>query len=150
MVIETARAGRAAALRFITMAARHGRASGPRAPLDRPSQEIPMLLDVRTYTCRPGTIKKHLELYERLGKAPQTRHLGQPLAYMTTETGNPNQYLHIWVYDNAGDREQKRAAMWADKDWLAYTQESAKLGALEAQENRLMNPVGFFPEPGKR
>ena len=26
-----------------------------------------MLLDVRTYTCRPGTIKKHLALYEKLG-----------------------------------------------------------------------------------
>lgn len=106
-----------------------------------------MLLDLRIYTCRPGTIKKHLELYERMGKEPQTRHLGQPLAYMTTETGNPNQYIHIWVYENAGDRERKRAAMWADPDWIAYTQESAKLGALEAQENRLMNPVAFFPEP---
>ncbi|GIT27313.1 MAG: hypothetical protein CM1200mP41_33570 [Gammaproteobacteria bacterium] len=27
-----------------------------------------MLLDARTYTCRPGTINKHLELYERRGK----------------------------------------------------------------------------------
>jgi len=35
--------------------------------------------------------------------------------------------------------------MWADAEWVAYTQESAKLGALEAQENRLMTPVGFFP-----
>ena len=87
-----------------------------------------MLLDVRTYTCKPGTIKNHLELYERMGKAPQSKHLGQPLAYMTTETGNPNQYIHIWVYENAGDREVKRAAMWADPDWIAYTQESAKLG----------------------
>ena len=106
-----------------------------------------MLLDVRTYTCRPGTLKAHLALYERMGKTPQTRHLGQPLAYMTTETGNPNQYVHIWVYENAGDREQRRAAMWADPEWLAYTQESAKLGALEAQQNRLMTPVGFFPPP---
>ncbi len=104
-----------------------------------------MLLDVRTYTCRPGTIKKHLELYERMGKGPQTRHLGQPLAYLVTETGNPNQYVHIWVYENAGDREKKRAAMQADPDWIAYTQESAKLGALEKQENRLMRPVDFFP-----
>ncbi len=106
-----------------------------------------MLLDVRTYTCKPGTIKKHLELYERMGKAPQSKHLGQPLAYMTTETGNPNQYVHIWVYENAGDREAKRAAMWADLDWIAYTQESAKLGALEAQENKLMVPVDFFDQP---
>ena len=104
-----------------------------------------MLLDVRTYTCRPQTIKKHIALYEKMGKMPQTRHLGQPLAYMTTETGNPNQYMHIWVYEDAADRERRRAAMWKDPEWLAYIEESAKLGALEAQENCLMNPVSFFP-----
>lgn len=102
-----------------------------------------MLLDHRTYTCRPGTIKKHLALYEKMGKEPQFRNLGEPLAYLATETGNPNQYIHIWVYENAGDREAKRAAMAADPAWLAYIQESAKLGALEAQENRLMQPVAF-------
>ena len=104
-----------------------------------------MLLDVRTYTCRPGTIRTHLALYEKLGKAPQTRHLGRPLAYLATETGDPNQYMHIWVYQNAGDREAKRAAMWADPDWVAYVEESAKLGALVKQENKLMRPVDFFP-----
>ena len=106
-----------------------------------------MLLDVRTYTCRPGTLKKQLELYAKMGKEPQTRHLGQPLAYLTTETGDPNQYLHIWVYENAADREAKRAGMAADAEWLAYLQESAKLGALSAQENKLMVPVDFFPNP---
>ena len=44
-----------------------------------------MLLDVRTYTCRPGTIKQHLELYEKMGKGPQTRNLGLPLAYLATQ-----------------------------------------------------------------
>ena len=104
-----------------------------------------MLLDVRTYTCRPGTIKKHLALYQRLGKAPQTRHLGQPLAYLATETGDPHQYLPLRVYENACDREAKRAAMWPDPEWIAYTEESAKLGALVKQENKLMRPVDFFP-----
>ncbi len=104
-----------------------------------------MLLDVRTYTCRPGSIKGHLELYEKMGKDPQFRALGEPLAYLMTETGNVNQYVHIWVYENAGDREAKRAVMWADPEWLAYTQASAKLGALVAQENKLMKPVDFFP-----
>ena len=104
-----------------------------------------MLLDVRTYTCRPQTIKKHIALYEKMGKVPQTRHLGQPLAYMTTETGNVNQEMPIWVYEDAAARERRRAAMWADPEWLAYIEESAKLGALEHQENRLMTPVPFFP-----
>ncbi len=104
-----------------------------------------MLLDIRTYRCRPGTINKHLALYEQMGKAPQFRCLGEPLAYLKTETGNPNEYVHIWVYENAGDREAKRAAMWSDPEWLAYTQESAKLGALESQENKLMVPADFCP-----
>ncbi len=60
-----------------------------------------MLLDVRTYTCRPGTIKKHLAVYAELGAGPQSKNLGKPLLYMTTETGNPNQYVHIWAYENA-------------------------------------------------
>ena len=103
-----------------------------------------MLLDVRTYTCRPGTIKKHLALYAEYGKGPQTRHLGQPLAYLATETGNPNAYMHIWVYENAADREARRAAMWQDPDWLDYTRRSAELGALVGQHNTLMTPVDFF------
>ncbi|HUU74204.1 MAG TPA: NIPSNAP family protein [Burkholderiales bacterium] len=106
-----------------------------------------MLIDVRTYTCRPGTIKKHLALYEKMGKGPQTKNLGQPMAYMACETGNPNEYVHIWVYENAADREKRRGAMWSDPDWIAYTQESAKLGALISQTNKLMTPVSFFPEP---
>lgn len=104
-----------------------------------------MLLDVRTYRCRPGTINAHLALYEEQGKAPQFRCLGEPLAYLKTETGNPNEYVHIWVYENAGDREAKRANLWSDPEWLAYTKESAKLGALESQENKLMVPVDFCP-----
>ena len=108
-----------------------------------------MLIDMRTYRCRPGSIKKHLALYEKLGKPAQTKHLGNPLAYMQCESGNPNEYVHMWIYENAGDREQKRALMWADPDRINYTQESAKLGALESQTNQLMTPVDFFSLPKK-
>ena len=103
-----------------------------------------MLLDVRTYCVKPGTLKAHMDLYAQFGKGPQTKHLGTPLAYLKTETGDPNEYVHIWVYENAGDREAKRGAMWADPDWLAYTKRSAELGALIKQDNRLMTPVDFF------
>lgn len=104
-----------------------------------------MLLDVRTYTCKPGTIAKHLALYDKMGREPQARNLGEPVLYLQTETGNPNEYVHIWAYENAGDREAKRANLWSDPDWIAYTQESAKLGALESQHNKLMKPVSFYP-----
>ena len=103
-----------------------------------------MLLDMRTYRCKPGMIKAHLKLYSEIGKPAQSKNLGNPLLFATTETGNPNEYTHIWVYKNAGDREKKRAAMWTDPDWINYTQESAKLGALESQVNKLLNPVEFY------
>lgn len=107
-----------------------------------------MLLDVRTYRCRPGTIKKHLALYEQYGLAPQVRNLGEPFAYLVTETGDPNEYVHIWAYENAADREKRRAAMWADPEWIAWTEKSAELGALESQANKLMTPVSFWKPKG--
>ena len=40
--------------------------------------------------------------------------------------------------------KKKRTAMWADPNWVNYTQESAKLGALESQQNKLLKPVDFY------
>ena len=67
----------------------------------------------------------------------------------------------LWLHDYCVQVQQKpleyladrdemdrlRAAMQADPDWVAYTQKSAELGALEAQENKLMRPVDFYPPP---
>ncbi len=51
----------------------------------------------------------------------------------------PIDIIHIWMYENASDRETRRAAMWADPEWLVYVKKSAELGALEKQENILMS-----------
>ncbi|MDQ2136794.1 NIPSNAP family protein [Alcaligenaceae bacterium A4P071] len=103
-----------------------------------------MLYDVRTYTCRPGTIKKHLALYAEHGYAVQSRHLGKPLAYMQTDAGDVNSYMHIWVYDSAADREAKRLALQKDPEWAGYLTKSADAAYLISQENRLMTPTAFF------
>ena len=87
---------------------------------------------------------KTLELYRNKGRDVQTKHLGKPLLYAICETGNPNEYTHIWVYENAADREKKRTSMQSDPDWIKYIEESASLGALEAQNNKLVKPVDFF------
>ena len=44
-----------------------------------------MIFDHRTYTLKPGTIKAHLEIYEKFGFGPQSKHLGKPVLYATTE-----------------------------------------------------------------
>ena len=103
-----------------------------------------MLYDVRTYTCRPGTLKKHLMLYAEHGYETQHRHLGKPLAYLQTETGNLNSYTHIWVFNDAADRANRRVEMNRDPQWASYLEKSAHAGYLLSQENRLMVPTPFF------
>jgi len=49
-----------------------------------------VLVDHRYYRVKPGTMNAHLDLYEKHGFLPQTRHLGQPLAYLYTESGEIN------------------------------------------------------------
>lgn len=106
-----------------------------------------MLIDHRTYVCRPGTIKLHLKLYEEEGYAVQSRHLGKPLLYAGTETGDPNAYVHIWVYESAGDREAKRKNLQADPAWNNYLKLSREAGYLISQQNQLLVPVDFAPKP---
>ena len=104
-----------------------------------------MLIDHRTYTVKPGTMAKQMALYQEYGLAAQKRHLGEPLAYLITESGEVNTYIHIWVYKDAADRATKRAAMQADPAWQVFMQKGAEAGYLIAQRNNLMNDVPFAP-----
>jgi hypothetical protein len=104
-----------------------------------------MIYDLRTYTCRPGTLKAHLGLYGKHGYPVQKLHLGEPLLYAVTETGPLNSFVHLWAYESAADRESRRTAMEADPDWIAYRRMSSDAGFLVAQENRLLSgPADFL------
>jgi hypothetical protein len=88
---------------------------------------------------------RQLALYQEFGLTPQKRHLGEPLAYLVTESGEVNSYVHIWVYRDAADRAAKRAAMSADPEWQVYVQKSGEAGYLISQRNNLMTPAPFAP-----
>lgn len=103
-----------------------------------------MILDHRTYTCHPGRIKKHMELYEDHGWEAQRRHLGEPLVYGAVETGDVNSYVHIWVYEDAADRAAKRARLAADPEWQNFLKLSAESGNLLKQVNTILVPAPFF------
>ena len=104
-----------------------------------------MLIDHRTYRIRPGTMQAHLDIYEQYGFAAQTRHIGKPVAYMFAESGELNTIVHLWAYENAGDREKKRAAMQADPEWQNYLKVNREAGYLENQVTKLMIPAKFAP-----
>ena len=108
-----------------------------------------MIYDHRTYTCRPGTIRKHMALYGEHGWAVQSRHLGLPILYGAVETGDVNSYVHVWAYEDAADRAARRAALAADPDWQAYLARSAEAGYLVSQTNTLLTPAPFWTPPAR-
>ncbi len=103
-----------------------------------------MIFDMRTYTCKPGTVPAQLKMYEEQGYAVQTKHLGEPALYGVTETGAINTYVHIWAYEDAADRAKKRAAMQGDPEWHAFLAKTREAGYLIGQENQILQAPGFF------
>jgi hypothetical protein len=104
-----------------------------------------MLVDHRTYTTRPGALQKQLALYAEFGFPAQRRLIGDPLAFLVTETGPLNSYVHLWTYRDAAHRAQARSALQADPEWIAYLAKSAEAQNIVSQENRLMVPAAFAP-----
>jgi nicotinamide mononucleotide adenylyltransferase len=104
-----------------------------------------MLVYHRAFTVRPGTIARQMALYKEFGLATKKRHLGEPLAYLLTESGDVNSYVQVWVYKDAADRTARRAAMAADPEWQTYIQKSVEAGYLVSQRNSLRIPADFAP-----
>ena len=104
-----------------------------------------MLVDHRVYKVKPGRLQAQLDLYEKYGFPVQLRHCGQPIAYLTAESGELNTLVHLWAYEDAGDRARRRAAMAADPDWQVYLKENAEAGYVVDQRTSLMVPAKFAP-----
>lgn len=104
-----------------------------------------MIVDLRTYRIIPGRVPAQLDLYGKLGYPVQLRYVGEPLCYLVGESGQLNTFVHAWVYESAGDREQKRAKMAQDPDWKHFLSENAKAGNIVEQHTSLMTPAPFAP-----
>ena len=64
---------------------------------------------------------------------------------LSGETGDVNSYVHIWIYEDAADRNRKRTALFNDPEWLAYLEKSGEAGYVIKQESKLMSPAPFAP-----
>ena len=104
-----------------------------------------MIIDHRTYTFRPGTVKKWLDKYERDGLPIQRKYLGEFVGMFTTEVGNLHQVVFLWAYESLGDREARRAQMEADPAWETFIREIWALDAIVEQNIRMLRPVSFSP-----
>jgi hypothetical protein len=108
-------------------------------------KENQVLIDVRTYRVKPGKLPQDLDLYAKHGLGAQARHLGPPIAYLHAESGDLNTLMHLWAFESAGDRTQRRAAMMSDPEWQHYLKLADEAGYLVEQRNSLMVPASFAP-----
>jgi hypothetical protein len=106
-----------------------------------------MIIDERTYTIVPGKLQAYLDAHLREALPIMRRHLGEPYGYFVTETGTLNQFVHLWRYDSMADRERRRAALYADPEWLAYRTRTGETGRVVEQNNRLLKALEI-PAPG--
>ena len=65
------------------------------------------------------------------------------VGYYSSETGDVNQVIHLWAYDDLADRQRRRAALFADPVWLAYIPKIVDL--IATQESKILNPARFSP-----
>lgn len=99
---------------------------------------------MRIYTCHPGKLGAFLKLVETEILPLQTKYCGNLVFYSTSETGELNQVVQVWAYQDAADRDARRSAMWADPAWLALGEKAMPL--IQHQENRLLKPTAFSPK----
>jgi hypothetical protein len=104
-----------------------------------------MILEHRTYTFKPGTVDLWMRKYEAEGLPVQKKHLNKFVGLYVSELGHLHTTVLMWAYDSLADREQRRAAMYADPDWKKFISEVWALNAIEKQDVMIMNPSPCSP-----
>lgn len=105
-----------------------------------------MIVEQRTYTLRPGTAAAYLSTYEEHGLPHQLPILGTLIGYYYTEFGALNQVIHMWGYEDLGDRARRRAELVKSEGWQAYL--PMNRDKIVSQKNKLFFSAPFF-DPAK-
>jgi len=103
-----------------------------------PEKKMGEIYEFRTYTYQPGSMPT---VFERWSKIIGERTKVSPLVFAgQTVIGPLNQYIHVWAYKDAGERERLRAEAMKLQGWPPATRE-----LLVAQENTVMTPARCAP-----
>lgn len=104
-----------------------------------------MIVDLRTYTCKPGRVNEFVAIYKELCWPLQEKYLGRCLGWFSTVEGELNTVVHLWAYDSQADREARRKAMAADPAFGVYLKAIAAADVLIKMENKIVAPTAFSP-----
>ncbi|MGE0254550.1 MAG: NIPSNAP family protein [Alphaproteobacteria bacterium] len=102
-----------------------------------------MVIDERCYTILPEHIAAYVANCGRIAQPIERRYGARLLGAFTTTTATLNQYVHLWAWEDARERELVRARRDADPEWIDYAAGS-RVRAVH-QESRLLVPTAFSP-----
>ena len=102
-----------------------------------------MIYEERDYRIKAGKLAEFVQIYGEFGLPLQKRHLGNFIAYFTTEIGELNHVVALWSYQSLDERMTKRKAMMADPLWQDYLKRVD--GLIDIQNSRILNPVSYSP-----
>ena len=107
--------------------------------------ECAVIVEQRTYTFAPGKVQSYIERFFVEALPIMREHLGEPLGCFTAETGELNQFVHLWGYASMADREMRRAALYGDPQWLEYIRRAGADGRVDHQHTKLLRAVDVPP-----
>jgi hypothetical protein len=104
-----------------------------------------MFIEQRIYTAHPGKLPAWLKAYAEIGGPASSRTLTPLMGMFTVEFGQINRVLFLRGFDDIDERERGMARRDADPEWQRFLQETRPIGALMAQEAKLLKTVPFSP-----
>lgn len=102
-----------------------------------------MVYEMRTYTVKVGKQHAYMKHFEEVG-LPIISKYAKLVGYWYSDIGELNQVVHIWEYPDLNTREERRRALYNDKEWL---ENFVPLGLpmLDKQESKIMYASNFSP-----
>jgi hypothetical protein len=103
-----------------------------------------MIYEIRTYHLAPGSLA---EVEKRFGEAYEHRKKYSPLAaFWHTEIGPLNEIIHVWPFQDLGERARIRAEVAKEPNWPPKISEFVL-----SMQSEILVPFPFSPQlkPGK-
>ena len=109
-------AGASAALSLLPLGNTTGVAG---AQIDE-GESLMALYELRTYTLYVGKMVEVTKLYQEFGFPALKKggHDKKLVGYFQGDTGTINQIVHLWKFDDDGDRRKHWAGVFANKDFV--------------------------------
>src|SRR5204862_3836385 len=116
-----------------------GSAAVQQPPVHTPKEDTPVIVEMRTYTLQPGTVP---QFEERFAAALPARAKVSPLAaFWHTEVGPLNQVIHVWPYEDLGERTRLRDQATKLDGWPPNVREF-----VVDQASQIFIPAPFSPK----